>query len=301
MDREVTVKFEDRQFREAVRGEDGSSVSTISGRWIGIFSILALAFVLMTPEVAEAAPGEDLFSQHCASCHALSSERVVGPGLAEVVEERDRDWLIRKIIEPDRLAREGDSITAELVSDFGMEMPNLGIAEDQADAIVSYLASADVDGAAPVDQTFTESQAEQGRALFEGSIRFENRGVSCNACHNVDHGDVFGGGSLAADLTDSYSRLGAAGMNSMLDNPPFPVMRVAYEDKPLTEEEIASLTAFLEQAAQDPAETTFYGANFLGSGLLGTLLLFGLFSFLWRGRRRKSVNQSIYDRQVKSR
>ena len=36
------------------------------------------------------------------------------------------------------------------------------------------------------------------------------------------------------------------------------------------------------------------------AGLLGTGFLFGLFSLAWRGRLTGSVNQAIYDRQVKS-
>lgn len=300
MDSEVTVKHEADEIRKA-----GGA-----GRWLGIGSVLLLMLLSMIPQTAEAA-GEELFSQQCASCHALSSQRVVGPGLAGVVDLRDGDWLIRKITEPDRLASEGDAVTAELVGEYGLAMPNLGVTVAQAESIIAYLGAAAGDGQAlaaaagagvpSTDTVFTSTQVEEGRALFEGSMRFENRGVSCNACHNVDHPDVFGGGSLAVDLTDSHQRLGSASVGAMLQNPPFPAMRVAYENRPLTEEEIASLTAFLQEASSADAEPTNYGARFFGAGLLGVLILIGFFSILWGGRRRESVNQSIYDRQLKSR
>ncbi len=37
-----------------------------------------------------------------------------------------------------------------------------------------------------------------------------------------------------------------------------------------------------------------------GYGVLGAAILLGLYSVFWNGRLRGSVNQDIYDRQVKS-
>jgi hypothetical protein len=38
----------------------------------------------------------------------------------------------------------------------------------------------------------------------------------------------------------------------------------------------------------------------LVTGIGGTLVLFGLFSLVWKGRRKGSVHQEIFDRQVGS-
>lgn len=261
---------------------------------------LALCMVLLAvgliPSTAQAS-GQEVFSQQCASCHALDSESLVGPGLEGVVEQRDRDWLIRKISEPDSLSAEGDPITEELVSEYGSEMPNLGVSAADAESIVDFLGDGDPDADAAVDLDFTPEQIEEGGRLFEGAQRFENRGVSCNACHDVHRDDVFGGGSLAADLTD----YGAQGVDALLHNPPFPEMEVAYEDRPLTDNEIESLQAFLHDVEQNPDDPRPPGGIFFASGLLGMVILIGLCSVVWRGRRRESVNQDIYDRQIKSR
>ena len=257
---------------------------------------MAVAIVIaLIPATAEAS-GQDLFSQQCSACHTLSSDRLVGPGLEGVVDERDQEWLIRKIVEPDALIAEGDPITEELVEEYGSQMPNLGVSRSDAETIADFLGAGD--GQAMVaDFEFTQEQVERGAALFEGSERFENRGVSCNACHHVEREGVFGGGSLAADITE----YGAQGVDAMLRNPPFPKMRVAYEDRPLTDEEIESLQAFLQDVAQDPEEPRPYGGVFLAAGLAGMVIMIAFFSVIWSGRRRQSVYQDLYDRQIKSR
>ena len=79
-------------------------------------------------------------------------------------------------------------------------------------------------------------------------------------------------------------------------------MQRAYEDKALTDEEITALVGFLQQADAEQAlhQPRNYGMMLLAAGVAGTVVLLGLYSLLWRGRLRSSVNQSIYDRQLKS-
>lgn len=149
----------------------------------------------------------------------------------------------------------------------------------------------------------SSDQVERGMELFEGRARFENGGPSCNACHDVTHRSVVGGGSLAADLTGSFSRMGGTpGLGILLKTPPFPVMQQAFAERPLTEEEISALVAFLQQAdAEEGAHTPIrYGWWHFGVGLGGAVLLIGLFSVTWRSRRRVSVNHEIYERQLES-
>jgi len=83
---------------------------------------------------------------------------------------------------------------------------------------------------------------------------------------------------------------------------PFPVMQAAYKDRALTEQEVAGLVAFLQYAdsveyQQLPRD---YGLGLFLTGIAGAAVLFILFGTVWRGRRTGSVNQAIYDRQIKS-
>ena len=107
---------------------------------------------------------------------------------------------------------------------------------------------------------------------------------------------------LAVELTTVFSRLGGAGVRAIIGSSPFPVMERAYRDKSLTEEEVAALVGFLERADAEQAfqRPRDYGPKLLAAGVGGAAVLLGLFSMTWHGRKRRSVNQDIYDRQVKS-
>jgi hypothetical protein len=96
--------------------------------------------------------------------------------------------------------------------------------------------------------------------------------------------------------------MGRSGVEAILGQAPFPVMQAAYQDQALTEEEVTSLVSFLEYADSEqyyqlPRD---YGLGLFVSGLVGAAILFVVFSLIWRGRKTGSVNQAIYDRQIKS-
>jgi hypothetical protein len=79
-------------------------------------------------------------------------------------------------------------------------------------------------------------------------------------------------------------------------------MQRAYRDKPLEEAEVAALTGFLQAASEQ--EAPHLGSGFaprlIVAGLAGSALLFLLYSLIWGGRLKGSVNRAIYDRQLKS-
>lgn len=269
---------------------------------------VGLAAALAAPLDGQAT-GEELFSSTCAACHTLGTEPLVGPGLAGVEEDRDRDWLVSFIMEPDRMIADGDSLANRLLAEYEVPMPNFGLTRAQAESVLDYIASASSEtGAAAETDTSarapaTEEQVLLGRALFQGKARFANRGPTCNSCHHVTREGVLGGGSLAVDLSEAYSRLGGGGIEAMVRNPPFPVMRRAYAERPLSDEEVGALVAFLHRLDVEPAtgKSPAYGVLLAGAGILGSLLLGGLFTVAWRGRRRGSVNQEIFGRQIETR
>ena len=79
-------------------------------------------------------------------------------------------------------------------------------------------------------------------------------------------------------------------------------MERAYRNHALTDEEQVAILAFLqradaEQAFQQPRD---YGVRLLQAGLVGAVILLGLYTLVWRGRRRGPVNSEIFARQVRS-
>jgi len=252
------------------------------------------------------AEGAAIFQQKCVVCHSVGAERVIGPGLAGVTARRDRAWLKRFITRPDQVLASNDPIAQGLLQEYQVVMPNLALTDVEVEALLTFLAAP---GAAPVTSMAapafaeaTEDQILQGRDLFQGSTRFANGGPTCNSCHEVTNDAVIAGGLLARDLTTVFSRLGDPGVRAILGSPPFPVMQRAYQNMPLTDEEVVALVGFLRRADEEHElhQPRDYGPKLFTAGLTGTVLLLGLYSLMWGKRLKGSVNQSIYDRQIKS-
>lgn len=258
-------------------------------------------------------PGEQIFKMTCFACHTIGGGRLVGPDLAGVHERRSQDWLERFVIASQSMIKDGDAEAVALFEEFNrIPMPDSYLSEEQSRQVLGYIKSqssnqttittpgADVQ-ARPAEPASAED-IFAGQEIFQGNIRLTNGGPACNACHEVRNDAVIGGGILAAELTTVFSRMGGTGVKAILGRAPFPVMQVAYKDQSLTEDEIVALVAFLEYADSEQYNQLprDYGIGLFLSGSAGACVLFIFFGFVWRGRKKGSVYQAIYDRQIKS-
>jgi hypothetical protein len=91
-----------------------------------------------------------------------------------------------------------------------------------------------------------------------------------------------------------------AGVAAIISAPPFPAMACAYENKKLDEDEVFALKAFLRSANEKSTQSSSYSGKLFGIGVVGAIAFLILFSLIWKNRRRDSVNQKIFDRQIKS-
>lgn len=275
-------------------------------------NLLITVGILVCAQVAFAQEsGKDMFQQRCAACHSIGGGRLAGPDLAGVNERRSEAWLLKFIKTPQTVINAGDSTAKALFDDFKMVMPDQALSDEQIKGILAFIKekgggkpagapAAATSKATPQMSEPTPEEITRGRDLFQGKIRFTGGGPSCISCHNTTTG--IGGGSLAADLSTVFSKMGPSGIEGILKSAPFPVMQTAFADKPLQDDEVHSLIQFLyhadkENTLRQPRE---YGWVMFGVGLGGVGLLVGLYSFKWRQRKRGSVNQDIYDRQIKS-
>ena len=86
--------------------------------------------------------GEALFLQGCASCHTIGDGVRLAPDLAGVTLRRDRDWLLRYLMDPDGLRKAGDPTATALDVAFpGIVMPNLGLGETDVGDVLAYVQS----------------------------------------------------------------------------------------------------------------------------------------------------------------
>ena len=262
--------------------------------------LLAASYCASGASIAAAADGGALFEANCSACHTMGAGPKVGPDLKGAIASRGKEWVIHAILDPKKAG-------------LGPIMPTLGLTQAEAEAISVYLDKASASSAAAgkeppapaekqAEAEVTPQEVGMGRKLFEGSVRFTNGGPACNACHHVNYQAVTGGGILATDLSLAFSHMGKQGLDAILANPPFPVMQVAYGGKPISPEEIRALAGFLqrvekESASQQPGSE---GWRMFFGGAGGVVVLAGLFSLMGSHRKKRCVNQDIYDRQVKS-
>lgn len=235
-------------------------------------------------------PGQTLFEQKCLACHNIGGGQKVGPDLKGITAKRDRDWLIRFITTPDKLIAQGDPIARQLVTEFGIPMPNLGLSADEAKAVLAYIEAQSQTEATPVLTSGQKTPAAltgdagAGSNIFMGRTALKNGGPACLSCHNVSGSGLIGGGSVAKDLTMTYSVVGETGVLAILKTTPFPMMKEVYAVQPLTDDEIVNVAAFLRDAGSTPSTSAQNPMLFFIISGVGTVLVIGIFQFLWRGR-----------------
>ena len=243
-------------------------------------------FIFMTlltvGSLAWADQGRELFDKQCAGCHSIGGGDGGGPDLKGIVGKRPVAWLERIIVEPDKLTAEKDPTHLELVKKYGYEMPKLGLSSDDAKKILTFLSEGASSGttAAPVPAEQSASPKEilvtpellaTGKALLTGEKRFSKGGAPCIACHAFTYPGVHGG-NLATDLAPLYEGMGEQGMKGALKSLKFPIMKKAYADKPLTDDEIAALIAISKDASGKTATKSLAVFPLTGAALFVFLI-----------------------------
>ena len=262
-------------------------------------------------QAQDADQGQQTFQTLCAACHTIGSGRLVGPDLQGIAERRSEQWIIDFVQQSQDLVQAGDADAVAVFEEYNrIPMPDQPLSDDEVRGVLAYIGSfagteaAGTEAAVPpeVVPAATDEQVAHGGELFQGMARLANGGPSCMSCHDVRSENGAGGGSLAIELTDAVTRLTVPGIGAILRNPPFPVMQRAYVGHPLTDAEVEALVGFLQNAdaEQELYEARAYGTQFLLAGVVGAVILLGLYTLTWRGRRKGTVNQVVFDRQVKS-
>lgn len=270
---------------------------------VGHLPICGLVALLLTlsPKAAAQTP-EEFFRQNCFSCHTIGGGRLTGPDLKGVDTRREREWLVQFILNPQAMISSGDPTAQQLLDEArGVVMPAVpGISRARVDALLDIIAEHSLlpdtpfAGSQISDRPFTDADIVAGRALFLGAQPLEAGGPACAACHTVHDLGGLSGGRLGPDLTKVYERIGSRpALAAWLQGPATTTMRPVYTGKALRAEEILSLVAFFEDAAQASDEDdTVSQLNFFLIGLLGAGLALALFDGIWR-RRFRAVRRPL--------
>lgn len=279
-------------------------------RAVVVAGVVALAGAVLAGALGASAgaadeDGKAIFGQLCQGCHTIGGGKTVGPDLQGLADRREAEWVKQFILEPDKLIASGDPIAKDLVDEYGVPMPNLGVTAAQIGPLLTFLGFAEQGGSTtpttPTETTPTETlptagDPERGENLFTGSERFDAGGPSCLSCHSVAGVGALGGGQLGPDLTGSFAKYGGEqGLQAALTTIPFPTMLPIFSRKALTADERASLVAFLATAPdqQRPASAAGKLVGFsTAAAALMVILAMGIWRHRLTGVRKPLVNRS---------
>lgn len=94
---------------------------------------------------ATIAKGKELFVGRCQSCHAVTEQVVIGPGLKGVLERRELPWLLKWIRNSQALIQSGDPIAVQVYNEYNQTQMTsfLDLSDDDIKAILAYVKSAE--------------------------------------------------------------------------------------------------------------------------------------------------------------
>lgn len=274
------------------------------------FFFISLILVFVSQN-ASSQDGGHIFSSRCASCHTIGSGRLVGPDLKNITDSKDNDWLKSFIKSSQSMVKKGNPDAVAIFNEFNkIPMPDQPLSDQEIDAVLNYISDQSKPEAGGAEKQsaatqpifeYEKADVEKGMALFKGKQRLQNRGVSCITCHTIKNDRLIAGGTLAKNLTSTYQNMGAQGILAILNNPPFPAMAESYGNHALTEKEKKALTAFLTESSKQSyyQHTREYTTPFVILGIVLWSLLLGFFAVIYFKRKRGSVNDAIYSRQLK--
>ncbi|MEE8443641.1 MAG: cytochrome c [Dehalococcoidia bacterium] len=119
--------------------------------WLRGFGGLALALAAVIwafaaatasgqgPEDEQVSQGEGTFGQVCAACHTIGGGVRVGPDLKNVTERREESWLKTHILSPSVHHQQNDPVSVANRERYGIKMPDLGLTEQQVEAVIAFL------------------------------------------------------------------------------------------------------------------------------------------------------------------
>jgi nitrate reductase gamma subunit len=202
---------------------------------------------------ADAAEAKKIFTTRCMACHTFGKGVKVGPDLKGVNERRQRAWVLKFVRSSSVVIASGDPIATELFEQFKQQrMPDwTDLSEEQIGSILDWLAVNGPDQQEPdarLAELATTAEIDTGRQLFHGDRALTYGGSACGSCHSIRDAGSSSGGTLASDLTHTYSDYQDSALTLFLKHPC--VQRIPESTTSfLTPQESFALKAYLRQAA----------------------------------------------------
>jgi mono/diheme cytochrome c family protein len=115
----------------------------VLSRVLTLLITLSIGFQAVAQD-GDAANGEALFKNNCATCHNANEQKLVGPGLKGIQERRNLEWLVKWVKNPNGVIASGDEYAVKLYNEYGKAQmtafPNYG--EKEVKDILAYVEKA---------------------------------------------------------------------------------------------------------------------------------------------------------------
>ncbi len=83
--------------------------------------------------------GKEIFELKCSACHKVN-ERYIGPAVGDVLDRRSPTYVMNMILNPDGMTKNHPE-AKKLLQEYMSPMPNQGLSQEEARAIVEFFAS----------------------------------------------------------------------------------------------------------------------------------------------------------------
>lgn len=229
-----------------------------------------------TPTPVDTAAAQ--FAVTCSNCHTIGGGVSRGPDLAGVAA-----WPEAQLTSAvQSMARKVGPLSSQQVQALVALLKDRSVHEriDKARASVARVSD---EPTQPVDSLL-------GGAIFFGYVALSNGGMPCSSCHQF-RGE---GGDLAPDLSQFAANTEIEALAGTIERAGFPVMRAAYQEHPITQQEARNLAGFMKQskskrAAAVFADTTAWG---IGAGLGAFAIVVALILARPKGVRARLIQRA---------
>lgn len=96
------------------------------------------------PQTELVLQGSAVFKAKCISCHEVSDQRKIGPGLAGITKRRRPEWILNQILNPMEMTQK-DSLSKELLAIYMAQMTDMELTEAEAQKVLEYLRMNDLE------------------------------------------------------------------------------------------------------------------------------------------------------------
>ena len=119
------------------KDEDGKEVELPYNAKLGIGKYASLSVTAEIDSVL-VKTGDELYMKKCASCHDLSDKIIVGPGWEGITARRELIWLMNLMTNTEEML-ERDPELKRQIEKFKTQMPDFGLTENEARAILEFM------------------------------------------------------------------------------------------------------------------------------------------------------------------